>query len=957
MIDPKRFNEFVNSIFGYEPFPWQTRLLQQVVAEGKWPELISVPTGTGKTAVIDVAVFSLACGVRLPRRTVMVVDRRLVVDAAFDRAKRLADKLCDSNAKGLIAYVASALLNLGGSSPLAYARLRGGMYGEPLWAKNPAQPLVLCTTVDQAGSRLLHCGYGVSSSMRPVHAGLLGNDTLIILDEAHISEPFRQTMEYISRLRSVADRSVPLPFQFVTMSATPAVTTLKPFALNKDDLEHPVLRKRLEARKIIALQTCSKSHIDVIIAETAVKISEPELPGQTGRTILVVVNRVSRARTVARLIEELIAKSKKLAIVEVVTGRSRPLDRDRLFGRLSGRLLSGRNRGAVVQEPPLFVISTQAIEVGADIDADALVTEACPLDALRQRIGRVDRLGELGNSTIQVIGDVNLETQPPEKLWEPVYGTRTAMTWEWLRSLPAPADLGSRAWEAIERTADRKVLAKCMVEATNAPVLFPAYCDLWVQTRPEPEVVPDPAYFLHGNQASEPEVHVIWRADIGEDSTENWATIVEAQPPSNLEAIPVPISQARNWLAGRDGTDMADVGSVNMESGRNRKQVEERDPLPCILWRGAGGSTVCTDPELIKVGDTIVVPTAYGGADRWGWNGEHDPNRAPTDLGDLARIRSGRYPILRLHPNLLPPGIVVPGQGTDDAGIDEMTLRQKVVDALDSLAKSDIVDMEIGPVSGSFASRPFNLSPHPSGTGWIVSMPKDASKSLSTTVEDDATDQIYDKITLEKHMGDVEEVALSWGRSLGLPESMISDMALAARLHDMGKADPRFQVLLWGGNRLLAARSPLLAKSVSSSASLAGYADMKKAAGYPEGARHELLSCRLAESVSLSELGAHDQDLVLHLIASHHGWCRPFAPGFNDPKPRKIVFAVSGKSFEATSDCLQDGKHPSHYASGVSSRFWRLVRRYGWWGLSYLEAVFRLSDHHASELEAGGGVA
>jgi CRISPR-associated endonuclease/helicase Cas3 len=81
-LAPDDFIAFCRAVHGVDPFPWQARLLQQIAAEGVWPDVLDLPTGLGKTATLDIAVFHLALeaarGRRrsAPVRIAFIVDRR-----------------------------------------------------------------------------------------------------------------------------------------------------------------------------------------------------------------------------------------------------------------------------------------------------------------------------------------------------------------------------------------------------------------------------------------------------------------------------------------------------------------------------------------------------------------------------------------------------------------------------------------------------------------------------------------------------------------------------------------------------------------------------------------------------------------------------------------------------------------------------------------------------------------
>ena len=111
------FGEFLEAVHGHRPFRWQTDLAEQVVTTGTWPTALDVPTGMGKTVALDVAVFALAVQSALPpeqrtapTRTFLVVDRRVIVDQAHERAQRIATALTRAQSgSGVVAAVADAL--------------------------------------------------------------------------------------------------------------------------------------------------------------------------------------------------------------------------------------------------------------------------------------------------------------------------------------------------------------------------------------------------------------------------------------------------------------------------------------------------------------------------------------------------------------------------------------------------------------------------------------------------------------------------------------------------------------------------------------------------------------------------------------------------------------------------------------------------------------------------------
>ncbi|MBX3452768.1 MAG: hypothetical protein KF777_24745, partial [Planctomycetaceae bacterium] len=211
--------------------------------------------------------------------------------------------------------------------------------------------------------------------------------------------------------------------------------------------------------------------------------------------------------------------------------------------------------------------------------------------------------------------------------------------------------------------------------------------------------------------------------------------------------------------------------------------------------------------------------------------------------------------------------------------------------------------------------------------------------------EDDESSTLRTHVPVElaSHTEGVREIIKRFAQGCGLNDLLVEALDTVGLWHDQGKRDLRFQSWLHGGElkalQALAADQPL-AKSGRNPKSW----QSSEAFGYPKGSRHEFVSARLFEK---SEDYNHAYaGLIKFLTGTHHGYGRPWPPVVDDPNPIPVPMTYAGQTLEASSN------HGFHRIdSGWVDLFWQMVRRYGVWGLAYLEALFVTADRHASALE------
>ena len=812
----RKFATVFKELTGYEPLPWQSRLYDRLLA-GDIPSTCDIPTGLGKTMVIPIWLIALkhqqmAGQGTLPRRLVYIINRRTVVDQATEVVEEIRDKWTD---------------------PPAISTLRGELADNGEWRKDPSVPSIIVGTIDMVGSKLLFNGYGDGRYGRVHHAGLVGQDTLWVHDEAHITPAFSALLHCIANEQKDCLR----PIHVMELTATPR-SDHDVLGLEDDDLDHPIVHERITAEKIVKLHEVEKSKKGARIVELARRHASAKvlIYVQTPRDVKAIANKLGseidkEQRGLAKSRGEKYRKPDSWDCrIAILNGRMRGYERDKMA---AGNKVYRKFLDSESVDESIYFVCTSAGEVGIDIDADHMVCDMSPMDSLIQRLGRVNRRG--GKQA-----QVDIVYEEEEK------NTSSQATCDILKSWGefngSPEELRTLLSKLTDTERDA-----AFSSTVKPPPLDDIILDEWSMTSvrdiPSRQNVPQ---YLHGKEPYIPMVHVAWRQEIelfreyevkDDRSLTDWFRMC---PVRSRERLQVLLSEAKKEISKMEGS------AVCIDTAGNAEWIELAD---------IGQSKDVS-------GCTLVVSPKSGGLDSSGM--------LDTSGKTVQEVQDVAVAAFRGKPE----------RGRRLLGVDS-PFSDHIGDGWSERGRVRLRDEDARPA-----------------VELVLYMP---------AVELPAERAAFEQPLKEHNQRIVEKVSFI-SKRLGLNDEISGALERAARLHDTGKKAQIWQRYAGNTNDCVPVAK---SKSYRNPQSLGGY-------------RHEfgsLVRAIIDEGV--------DNELALHLIATHHGWGRPY---FRENAYDREILPSKSREIEAA----------------ARRRFGRLQRRYGRWTLAWLESILRCADALAS---------
>lgn len=957
---------------GQSAFPWQMEFLRRFL-RGEKVQALDIPTGLGKTATMAVWLVARALGAPLPRRLVYVVDRRAVVDQATE----VAESLCV-----WVANEPGVADGLGlGDRPLPISTLRGQHVDNRAWLEDPSSPAIVIGTVDMVGSRLLFSGYGVSPKMRPYHAGLLGADTLVVLDEAHLVPAFEDLLRQVERGADAFGPNEPslrklVPeFKLLSLSATGRQTDATTLVLSDDDRSNPIVNKRLTAKKVLSIVDLDKNADDA--DEATKKKRGPKLAGVLAKQAwevttqgsaqvrcLVFCNARKDATAVAAELRNL-AKSATAPepTIELFVGGRRVKERTQARDALAQLgFLAGT---AVNLKRSAFLIATSAGEVGVDLDADHMVCDLVAWERMVQRLGRVNRRGDGEAKVIVVVDREPAPTASTTQALERREASNAARGQKKSAEAKATDKKRKQAEKELKtsisacqkrikafKDADARVVA-CHEAAVAQHRALRTLLD--VVAKDGGSLSPDALLKLRDRQGLADALRAATtveplRPELTRPLVDAWSMTSLDAHPGRPEVDPWlrgfrPNDPPQTTVVWRRHLPLRADGSLDAKAAKRffeaapphtSEQLETETHL-VLDWLIERTATVAgaAGEALLEAKQVVAVAIGRRGEPK-GWRTLSQlaaaKSKGKNEKGEAKRARE--QAVKELEKLLVGATLIIDarlGGLTDGLLNDKANTTAEASDdgSTTWLARPDVADV---PVTG-FRIRLLGTSEEDvsawrtaPGSGWVrrysfMMNVLDGEPSAAVVIDGWAGDAATEEERAEADRPQQLDEHQSWAEDCArqIAERLGIETARANLLALAARLhDEGKRAARWQR----AFKAPVDGRPY---AKTRGPIDFDLLDGY----RHELGSLPYVEAhPDFKALGADDQEFVLHLIAAHHGFARP-------------VIGTSGCD-DAPPSIVEEP------ARAVALRFARLSRRWGPWGLAWWEALLRSADQTAS---------
>lgn len=959
----------------HEPMKWMERMFAEII-RGEPPSLVDLPTGAGKTELVVIWLVALAWYGRdranhqpVPRRLVWVVNRRVLVQQVFLIATDLRAKLISSESVEL-ETVRNCLRSVSGDAVefLRIVEMRGQIVQDRDWAIRPALPQLIIGTVDQIGSRLLFQGYGLGKWGRPQQAGLLGVDSWVAVDEAHLVPAFVLTLRQLRGWCSSATDSLPspfndvfsrLPFWLTELSATPGLpqpSAEEPFRLKGKEKSDPAIADRIRAS---CLRRVQMHWFD--------KLSKGDKPREILTKALIEAAAECNGMRVAVFVRE-VAVADKIAVglkkkgvparrICKITGRIRGYERERLTKQDAFNVfLADRSDSTeIANSESFFLIGTAAAEVGLDADADVIFCDFASLPTLLQRLGRLDRRGWLSRRSADGRGET-----PTMHIfgWQPETKSGTEKDLQSLAERlkidgpPSSAELmAGTYWLVVNQTkgdakaetsdagdeAKEQTFSKNQVEALiNAAT--------WNVLDPKDGTCAPPRNWLE-KDLSRVAAGPVSVPPVTNAVLDYWSCTTDDR---NLHLSPHPFLYGLR--EDEEGTPLVGIAfRLEVEALRQTASGDDEDPdIPDAaaevleiferfppLRAELHYVRLSTVREWLSSGEAEQVPVIFRKFDKWLAKPANEPGNS------VARVLGPGITLI------LPASILMQEkckkliEDCQESEGEDAALR----DVLDGVSKSARYCRELEPVAGCASSDGaalWNFSAEKEAVSGQLAARCDRGKwkvSLTKVLAIGESDRVFRYLRPKKGGGSEEQYLDDLKGKLGHlsraeaesgrlaaaiapgEEFLRSVLSAAARHHDEGKRHSKWQRAF--GRRNNQPEIAKLAPGLERPAPLHGF-------------RHEWESLRRLDAlgvVALSDIPEKAyslwRDLLCHFVGGHHGHLRP-------------SLAESG----LTPDIEADKQNPLRLEA--ADRFIRLQGLFGRWRLAYLEALLKTADAEAS---------